>query len=582
MKWFNNLRVSMKVLISCMIFIILIGVISIQGITSMRSADEAFQTFYADRFVPVRQLNLIFKGILQVRINMLQEKIAVQLNNMKAFEERIEASGKIHAANEKMWKGYMATQLTKEEEKMARDFEGYYKNMRDIAKEFVAVLRRNDIEGSGAVSNRWLEEYRKARETMDNLIGLQQTIGEELRKEQEASAYNVLVLSIVFLGVAIAMGIIITLILTRAVSGPVRKGLDFANLLAKGDLTERIDLDQKDELGQLGSALNTAADNLESLVSNVNIAVQGLAQAVEQIASGNQNLSQRTSEQASSLEEVASTIEEATSTINQNAENAGEANTMSDSSFQMASDGGVLIGESVTSINEINQTSKEIGEIITVINEIAFQTNLLALNAAVEAARAGEQGRGFAVVAGEVRNLAQRSGNAAKEIGDLIKNSVEKIEDGTEKANKSGESIKEIIEGVGNVRKIIAEISTASVEQKQGMDQINTAIGEMDSMTQQNAALVEETASASEEMSNQAEELIEMMKAFKVSEFQLRKLQKEYEERSKQTTHVKQAAAVKTGDVKMKKVDSAAIDSKAGEVDENLRTVMKEEGFSEF
>lgn len=323
------------------------------------------------------------------------------------------------------------------------------------------------------------------------------------------------------MGIA-TLGIIfatITIILLFSVQlrKQLSKTMTFAKELSEGDFTKRIDVGQKDEFGQLGTALNRSADNLEILISNVIAASHNLAQAVEQIASGNASLSQRTAEQASSIEEIASTIEETSATIIQNAENAREANGMADASTRMADNGGKLVAEAVNAINEISHSSKKIFEIINVINEISFQTNLLALNAAVEAARAGESGRGFAVVAGEVRNLAQRSGSAAKEIEKLIKESLDKIDTGTEKANKSGHALNEIITSVKGVGGMIAEIATGSQQQKEGITQINVAISEMDSMTQRNAALVEETAAASEEMANQSQELLAMMEKFKIN-----------------------------------------------------------------
>ena len=230
---------------------------------------------------------------------------------------------------------------------------------------------------------------------------------------------------------------------------------------------------------------------------------------MDQISSGNQNLSQRTSEQASSLEEIASTIEEATATINQNAENAARARDLTDTGVTKSMEGNRIAIEAVSSIIEMNESSKKVADIIAVINEIAFQTNLLALNAAVEAARAGEQGRGFAVVAGEVRNLAQRSGNAAKEIEKLIKDTVGKVETSTELVNKTGNALTEIAEAAKISAQIISEISRGEPGAEAGINQINNAIAEMDNMTQQNASLVEETASASEEMANQAQELLE-------------------------------------------------------------------------
>lgn len=300
---------------------------------------------------------------------------------------------------------------------------------------------------------------------------------------------------------------------------PLERLKEIAGTLASGNVTMRYEGKiYNDEVGDMSKAINNTMDNLERLVAEVKVAVSNLTQAVNEIANGNENLSQRTSEQASSLEEIAATIEEATATIKQNAEHATRANQIAERTRDLAKNGNELVNDAVVAINEINASSKRIGEILTLINEISFQTNLLALNAAVEAARAGEQGRGFAVVAGEVRNLAQRSGSAAKEIGELIRDSLDKIDTGTTLVNKSGEALKEIMQAIQELYKTITEIATASDEQKQGIDQINVAVSDLDTMTQQNAALVEETASASEEMANQAQELASMMERFVIRE----------------------------------------------------------------
>jgi len=272
----------------------------------------------------------------------------------------------------------------------------------------------------------------------------------------------------------------------------------------------------KNEVLTLAAWYNKFIDNLHEMISYVVEGSQNLGQAVEQISAGNQNLSQRTSEQASSLEEIAATIEEATVTVKNSGNNAVEANTLSNKTSKLATESSGLVDTAVQSINQISESSKKIGDIITVINDIAFQTNLLALNAAVEAARAGEMGRGFAVVAGEVRNLAQRSGTAAKEISQLIEDTQQKVENGTTFVNRSGEALKEIIHSVTEVGGMIHEIAAASEEQNRGMDQINIAVADLDQMTQQNASLVEETAAASEEMTNQARELLEMTGKFKL------------------------------------------------------------------
>jgi len=316
--------------------------------------------------------------------------------------------------------------------------------------------------------------------------------------------------------IAIAISLLVSFYISSKISNPVRAMSEFANKLAEGNFTERVQISQKDEIGVLANALNSSADNLEDLITNVIMSAENLSQAVDQITKGNMNLSQRTTQQASALEEIASTIEENTATVDRNAENSKNAQELTQSGVEKSSIGSEQAVIAIQSINEINDSSKKISEIITVINEIAFQTNLLALNAAVEAARAGDQGKGFAVVAGEVRNLAQRSGSAAKEIELLIKESVEKVEKGTRVVVQFGEFLKEIANAAKTSAHLISEIAAASDEQRQGMDQINRAIVELDTATQQNAALVEETASASEEMANQSQEMLALMSRFSI------------------------------------------------------------------
>lgn len=262
--------------------------------------------------------------------------------------------------------------------------------------------------------------------------------------------------------------------------------------------------------------MKTMILKLENLLSGIIFSTQNLVHAINDISSGNENLSHRTSQQALSLEEISAAVEEANASTRQNAGNANEANSLAENSARLAENGGHVVENAVGSIGEISNSSKKISQIINMINELSFQTNLLALNAAVEAARAGDQGRGFAVVAGEVRNLAQRSAGAAKEIGILIKDSISKIDKGTDLVNKSGDALKEIILSAKQVKNIISEIAMVSDAQSRGVEQINSAISEMDTMTQQNAVLVEKTAVTSEEMSNQAQELLAMVQQFKI------------------------------------------------------------------
>ena len=284
--------------------------------------------------------------------------------------------------------------------------------------------------------------------------------------------------------------------------------------LAVGDLTETIDTEYQGLFGQLKDDSNMTVDQLREMVGKILQSAGNITSAAGEIAQGNQDLSQRTEEQASSLEETASSMEELTSTVKQNADNARQANQLAASAREQAEKGGDVVGRAVSAMGEINSASKKIADIIGVIDEIAFQTNLLALNAAVEAARAGEQGRGFAVVAGEVRNLAQRSATAAKEIKSLIQDSVEKVDEGSKLVDESGSTLTEIVGGVKKVSDIIAEIAAASQEQSSGIEQVNKAVMQMDEVTQQNAALVEEAAAASESLDEQAKGLSELMLYF--------------------------------------------------------------------
>jgi methyl-accepting chemotaxis protein len=286
-----------------------------------------------------------------------------------------------------------------------------------------------------------------------------------------------------------------------------------------GDLASRIALNGKIGFVEAASrGINQLADNMAEIVAQVKDAAGEVYRGSKEIATGNANLQQRTEEQSASLEETASSMEEMTTTVKQNADNAGEANQLATAARDQAEQGGSVVGKAVHAMSEINDSARKIADIIGVIDEIAFQTNLLALNAAVEAARAGEQGRGFAVVATEVRTLAGRSATAAKEIKELIQDSVKKVEDGSVYVTRSGQTLEQIVASVKKVSDIVAEIAAASREQSAGIGQVNSAVLQMDELTQQNAALVEQATSASQTMADEAHALYELMGGYQLGD----------------------------------------------------------------
>jgi methyl-accepting chemotaxis protein len=294
-----------------------------------------------------------------------------------------------------------------------------------------------------------------------------------------------------------------------------------AQALAEADLTLKITQEYPGLFGQTSDAVNTTVENLLKLVGDVRVSVDSISTASQEIATGNNDLSQRTEIQASSLEETAASMEELTATVKQNAESARQANQLAQSASTVAEKGGVVVREVIHTMDSINESSNKIVDIISVIDGIAFQTNILALNAAVEAARAGEQGRGFAVVATEVRNLAQRSAAAAREVKTLIGNSVDKVEAGAKLVDNAGKTMEEIVVAVKRVTDIMTEISAASLQQSSGLEQVNKAIAQMDEVTQQNAALVEQAAAAAESLEEEARSLSNSVGVFKIHGHQL-------------------------------------------------------------
>jgi len=320
--------------------------------------------------------------------------------------------------------------------------------------------------------------------------------------------------ALVVLGLMVGIGL--GFVISRHVTRPLARAMHHAQQMSEGDMSVPIDVDRQDEIGQLLRALESMRERLETLVARVRQGADSVATASAEIAQGNQDLSARTESQASALEETAASMEELSSTVRQNADNASQANQLAVRASDVAVRGGTVVAQVVDTMKGISGSSQRIAEIINVIDGIAFQTNILALNAAVEAARAGEQGRGFAVVAGEVRSLAQRSAEAAKEIKTLIVDSVDRVQQGNALVEQAGKTMTEVVASIQRVSGIVSEISSASSEQSSGVAQIGEAVQQMDQVTQQNAALVEQMAAAAASMRHQSHDLVQVVSVFKV------------------------------------------------------------------
>ncbi|NMM28675.1 MAG: HAMP domain-containing protein [Glaciimonas sp.] len=376
--------------------------------------------------------------------------------------------------------------------------------------------------GRNAVADQMIEE--KFLPAVDaylssarQLIAYQQNLSLALATQADRHFQNGRILMASLSVAALLLGLACAWLISRSISVPLHAAVRIAQRVAAGDLSAQIVATGKDETGQLLAALRDMNTALHQVIGDVRFGVDTIALASGEIATGNADLSSRTEEQASALEETASSMEQLTATVHQNADNARQATQLAVSASSVAVKGGQVVSQVVDTMGSIKASSRKIADIISVIDGISFQTNILALNAAVEAAHAGEQGRGFAVVASEVRNLAQRSASAAKEIKALIDDSVGQVDQGSKLVDAAGQTMSEIVSSVQRVADIMSEITAASQEQSAGIEQVNQAIGQMDEMTQQNAALVEQAAAAAESLQGQAKSLAQAVSVFKLS-----------------------------------------------------------------
>jgi methyl-accepting chemotaxis protein-1 (serine sensor receptor) len=492
----------------------LLVLIAIGGFIGLRQSNHAVQTVYDDRLIAMGQLDAVIRAILRNQIEVASALSA----EPDAIQPHLDAVKKNKEIADKEWADYMATYLTPEEKLLADQFSQSRKQFleRGLLPALAALQQKDQKAAADLFRGTMRTEFEAVKKNMDDLLELQLR---EAKREYQASqatfsSFSWIAGIAVILGLCLALGMRYWLI--NSISAPLSRAVGFADAIAEGDLTRQIRIDSQDEIGDLLQALQKMGGNLQQIVHQVRMGTETITTASTEIASGNMDLSARTEAQAGSLEETSSSMEELTSTTRQNGDNARQANTLALSASEIAVKGGEVVSRVVDTMGSINSSSQKIVDIISVIDGIAFQTNILALNAAVEAARAGEQGRGFAVVASEVRNLAQRSAAAAKEIKVLITDSVENVEQGNRLVSEAGSTMQEVVNSVKRVTDIMSEITAASREQEIGIEQINQAIITMDGVTQQNAALVEQAAAAAQSLQDQAEELVQVVSVFKL------------------------------------------------------------------
>ena len=514
MGFFNNLNIGKRLAVGFALTLAMAVLIAVVGIARVNSGAASTAQVLA---APLAKERMITEWYMQVFAAVRRTAAIVKSSDAALgpyFKEDAAQTGKRSAELMKQIEPLITPGAEKTLFDRITDQRKAYSSARDEAVKAKAA-------GDEALATRILEERftptaKAYQESMQQLVAMQadnisataRTIGEHADSSETLIAMLALF--------SVLLGAISSWLLTRGIVRPIREAVQLAETVASGDLTHRIDATARDETGALLRALRHMNDSLVQIVTEVRGGTDTIAGASGEIAAGNLDLSSRTEQQAASLEETAASMEQLTGTVRQNADNARQANQLAITASNVAIEGGSVVGQVITTMGSINESSRKIVHIIGVIDGIAFQTNILALNAAVEAARAGEQGRGFAVVASEVRNLAQRSAAAAKEIKVLIGDSVDKVDLGAKLVDQAGATMEQVVESIRRVTDIMAEITHATHEQTGGIEQVNQSIGLMDEATQQNAALVEESAAAATSMQEQAAKLAQVVGVFKL------------------------------------------------------------------
>lgn len=510
----RSFKLVVRIAFNMVVVILALCVVGYMGLSGMSSANEGLKTVYENNTVALAHLEEVDRLMTRNRVLVMDMILnATPENIQKRSQEYLDNTRVIDSR----WNQYMATKLQDDEERVAKEFAElraqYRKDGLDPSK--AAITAGNREEAFKIYEEKISPIGGNSQKALKQLIDIQVRVA---KAEYEASTtrYNsTRSTMLTFCLVMVSLSVLAMVNLLRQFRQAMELAVNTTESVAQGNLTTVIPLDGKDEVTQLMQSLEHMQTSLSAVVRKVRDGSETVSTASAEIAQGNQDLSGRTESQASALEETAASMEELSSTVKQNADTAQQARQLSGNASIVATQGGEMVAQVVQTMREINDSSRQIADIISVIDGIAFQTNILALNAAVEAARAGEQGKGFAVVASEVRALAGRSAEAAKEIKSLITASVAKVEQGSAQVDLTGSTMQEVVSAIQRVNDLMGEISAASKEQAAGVSQVGEAVTEMDQTTQQNAALVEEMAAAATSLKVQAQELVQAVAVFK-------------------------------------------------------------------
>jgi methyl-accepting chemotaxis protein len=511
---FSNLKIGARLGLGFALVLALLAAVTALGLASMGRIDARMAQIVDNHNVKIFSAGTMGENFRDISLAVASIALVTDPGDVKDQVEKLAAARVRYGAAKKI---LLATQLSDKEKELLTKMDqsiAFAKPKVDKTVELGMAGQREQATENMLTQS--APATSAAIAVLDEIVAFEKKQARDAAGAANADYANANRLMLALGALAMLAGAAIAWFISRSITRPIHAAVALAQTVAAGDLSATVEVTSRDETGQLMQALKHMNESLQKIVGEVRSGTDAIATASDEIASGNLDLSSRTEQQASALEETASSMEELTSTVKQNADNARQANVLAGSASDVAVKGGQVVSQVVDTMGAINASARKIVDIIGVIDGIAFQTNILALNAAVEAARAGEQGRGFAVVAAEVRNLAQRSAAAAKEIKVLIGDSVAAVETGSKLVDQAGATMGDIVASVARVTDIMSEITAASHEQEAGIEQINQAIGEMDAVTQQNAALVEQAAAAAGSLREQAGNLAHAVSVFKL------------------------------------------------------------------